>query len=93
MLTDCHISYIILLTNNKKDGTTVAAAVPSFLNQRGLRNVYNETRASLKRRLRAMEIQFRLSIYLGIEFLIAIASNVFTRALRFAYALARFVLL
>ena len=40
-----------------------------------------------------MEIQFRLSINLGIEFLIAIASNAFTRALRFAYALARFVLL
>ena len=40
-----------------------------------------------------MTIQVRLSISLGIEFLIAIASNALVRGLRFAYRLARFVLL
>ena len=39
-----------------------------------------------------MRIQMYLSINLGIEFLIAIASNALTRTLRFAYTLARFVL-
>ena len=37
-------------------------------------------------------MQLYLSIDLGIEFLIAIASNALKRTLRFAYTLARFFL-
>ena len=40
-----------------------------------------------------MTIKFYLSVSLGIEFWIAIASNALVRGLRFASALARFVLL
>ena len=40
-----------------------------------------------------MTIQIYLSVSLGIEFLIAIAINALVRGLRFAYRLARFILL